>query len=179
MFSSMKNAVLVDDPRLARYDHLIVHCTATPPQLDVDAVWVDRLHRARGWRCCGYHVVITRDGLWQDSDDGHPTRPIGESGAHVGNCGRGWNGRSFGVALAGGVSVAGGRGMDNFTLAQGATLYRGICRFLKLHPQSTIVTVLGHRNLIALTGAPPKDCPSFDVGKFMDEICMIPWENEL
>ncbi len=180
MFSNMKNAVLVDDPRLARYDHLIVHCTATPPQLDVDAVWVNRLHRARGWRCCGYHAVITRDGLWQDSDDGYPTRPIGESGAHVGSCGRGWNGRSFGVALAGGVKkgIFGGKNrtwstpaQNNFTLHQGAALYCGIRRFLKLHPQSDVVTVLGHRDLIAITGAPPKDCPSFDVDEWLTAVC--------
>ena len=156
------------DSRLARYDHLVVHCTATPPGLDADAAWVDRLHRARGWRCCGYHAVITRGGLWQDSDDGHETRPIGQSGAHVGSCGRGWNGRSFGVALAGGVySVRGGRAEDNFTMHQGATLLLGILRFMKLHPQPGGVTILGHRDLIERTGAPPKDCPSFDVAEWL------------
>ncbi len=184
MFSSMKEDVLVDDPRLARYDHLVVHCTATPPQLEADAAWVDRLHRTRGWRMCGYHAVITRDGQWQDADGGFPTRPIGDVGAHVGSCGTGWNKRSFGVALVGGVEQRtfseqnrtwSAPAQNNFTLHQGATLVLGIHRFLELHPQWEDVTVLGHRDLIAMTGAPPKDCPSFDVGGFMDAVGMIPW----
>jgi N-acetylmuramoyl-L-alanine amidase len=166
MFS--KNEGPYSDPRLARYDHLIVHCTATPPRLDADAAWVDRLHRARGWNGCGYHAVITRDGVWQDADGGHPARPIGRSGAHVGSCGRGWNGRSFGVALTGGVEDRNpDRAEDNFTPYQGATLYRGILRFLRLHPDPDTVLILGHRDLIVMTGAPPKDCPSFDVGGWL------------
>ena len=165
------------DKRLEIYDHLIVHCTATPPNLDADAAWVDRVHRARGWRCCGYHAVITRDGIWQDSDDGHPTRPIGETGAHVGSCGTGWNKRSFGVALAGGVEKYNNRAVDNFTMRQGATLALGLHRFLELHPRWEDVIILGHRDLIAMTNAPPKDCPSFDVGRFLDEVAMIPWEE--
>jgi hypothetical protein len=153
-----------------------VHCTATSPQTDVDAAWVDRIHRIRGWRMNGYHAIITRQGEWQDADGGFPCRPIGESGAHVGSCGRGWNGRSFGVALSGGVAYRSFSdenrswstpAEDNFTLSQGATLILGICRFLELHPRFEDVTVLGHRDLIALTGAPPKDCPSFDVGELL------------
>ncbi len=190
MFSSRKE-FLVDDPRLARYDHLIVHCTATPPQLNADAAWVDRVHRARGWRMGGYHAVITRDGVWQDADGGFPTRPIGESGAHVGSCGKGWNGRCFGVALTGGVKKKSPRravpilnprstwtssAEDNFTMHQGATLILGIYRFLELHPRVEDVTILGHRDLIALTGAPPKDCPSFDLGTFLDIASMKPWK---
>ena len=155
------------DPRLARYDHLVVHCTATPPLADyVDAAWVDRVHRKRGWSMCGYHAVVTRRGIWQDADDDFPARPIGLTGAHVGACGTGWNKRSFGVALAGGVDLQ-DEPEDNFTFFQAAVLHRGIRGFLELHPDPGSVTVLGHRDLIALTGAPPKACPSFDLREWM------------
>ena len=150
--------------RLARYDHLVVHCTATPgSRRDVDAKWVDREHRIRGWRGCGYHAVVTRDGDWQDSDGGFLTRPIGEQGAHVGDCGYGWNSRSFGVSLAGGVAEDGSTPENNFTDAQFGALQAGLTRFLDLHPHSDRVTILGHRDLIELAKARPKVCPCFDV----------------
>ncbi len=51
------------DPRISHFDHFVVHCTATKPgQKNIDAKWVDRLHKKRGWSGCGYHAVITREG---------------------------------------------------------------------------------------------------------------------
>lgn len=151
------------DKRLARYDHLIIHCTASPPNVDVDARWVDRVHRQRGFKNgCGYHAVVTRKGDWQDRDDGHPTREIGKMGAHVGDCGAGWNERSFGVSLAGGVDKD-NRPAMNFTANQMDMLEHGIEAFFRLHPAPGRVTLLGHRDLIKLCKAPPKACPSFDV----------------
>ena len=155
------------DPRLTRYDHLVVHCTATVTILNADAAWVDGVHRTRGWSMCGYHAVIPRRGEWQDDDGGFRARPIGRSGAHVGACGRGWNGRSFGVALAGGLD-SGGRPDMNFSAVQMETLHAGILHFLLLHPDPQSVTVLGHRDLIARTDAPPKACPCFDVRAWLE-----------
>ena len=152
------------DMRLARYDHFIVHVTATPPSRDCDDKDVDRMHRARGFSGCGYNAVITRDGRWLDSDMGAVTRPIGQQGAHVGACGPGWNGRSFGVSLAGGVDEH-MRPAHNATPAQMATLAQGIARFLALHPKGAGgVSIMGHRDLIELTNCPRKKaCPCFDV----------------
>lgn len=151
------------DKRLLRYDHIIVHCTATPPNIDADAAWVDRAHRERGFKNgCGYHAVITRKGDWQDHDGGFTTREPGFMGAHVGDCGRGWNERSFGVSLAGGVRQDMKPEM-NFTESQMDTLEAGLMRFLELHPKPNTVRIIGHRDLIALTHAPPKACPCFDV----------------
>lgn len=156
------------DIRLSRYDHLIVHCTATPPNVRVDAAWVDRVHRQRGFTDgCGYHVVIPRDGEWQDRDDNFLCRPIGDPGAHVGDCGVGWNGRSFGIALAGGVD-ANGKPTKNFTPHQFDTLQFGIEAFLRLHPKPSAVVLMGHRDLIARTKAPPKACPCFDVNDWWE-----------
>lgn len=163
MFSKAKSP----DSRLARYDHLIVHVTATKPDQDFDDKDIDRMHRDRGFSSCGYNAIIKRDGTWLDSDGGAVTRPIGKQGAHVGGCGKGWNGRSFGVSLVGGIDSF-GRPDFNMTPEQMKTLEKGIKKFRKLHPNGAAsVTVMGHRDLIAKTNAPGKKaCPCFDV---------IPW----
>lgn len=160
MFSKAKTP----DSRLARYDHLIVHVTATRPDQDFDDTDIDRMHRARGFNGCGYNAIIKRDGTWLDSDMGAVTRPIGNQGAHVGGCGPGWNGRSFGVSMVGGVDGF-GRPDFNMTPAQMKTLEKGIKKFRKLHPNGkSSVTVMGHRDLIAQTNAPGKKaCPCFNV----------------
>lgn len=165
------------DARLARYDRIIVHCTATPPNLSVDAAWVNREHLKRGFKNgCGYHAVITRNAEWEDRDSGYLARPIGNAGAHVGDCGNGWNGRSFGISLAGGIDHA-GRPDANYTDLQLETLEDGIRRFLFLHPAPETIVLLGHRDLIRITGAPPKACPCFDVAKWWGECGNAPLDG--
>lgn len=157
------------DPRITQYDHLIVHCTATKvSQKNIDSSWVDKEHKKRGWSGCGYHAVITREGKLEMFDQGFPTRPVDQKGAHVGGCGPGWNNRSFGVTLAGGLDEN-GRAQDNFTRKQYLTLARLIREFLASHETPDKVTILGHRDLIRLTGAPAKACPCFDVASFLVE----------
>ena len=155
------------DPRISDYDHFIVHCTATKAnQKNIDAKWVDKAHRKRGWSGCGYHAVITREGELQMFDGGFPTRPVDQKGAHVGGCGPGWNKRSFGAPLAGGLDEA--RNPEtNFTKKQFRTLKRLIKAFLKSHDDPDKVTIMGHRDLIRLTHTSPKACPCFDVAKFL------------
>lgn len=155
------------DPRISVYDHFIVHCTATKvSQKNIDAKWVDRVHKKRGWSGCGYHAVITRKGKLQMADEGFPTRPVGQKGAHVGGCGPGWNKRSFGVTLAGGLDEA-GRPENNFTKSQFRTLVRLIKAFLKSHEHADTIIIMGHRDLIRLTNSSPKACPCFDVAQFL------------
>ncbi len=155
------------DPRISHYDHFIVHCTATKvSQKRIDAKWVDRLHKKKGWSGCGYHAVISREGQLQMFDDGFPARPVEQKAAHVGGCGAGWNKRSFGVTLAGGLDES-GRPENNFTKKQFRTLVRLINAFLKSHENPDNVNIMGHRDLIRLTNAFPKACPCFDVAQFL------------
>lgn len=155
------------DPRISHYDHFIVHCTATKvSQKNIDAKWVDRVHKKRGWSGCGYHAVITRVGELQMHDNGFPARPVDKKGAHVGGCGPGWNQRSFGVTLAGGLDAS-GKPENNFTKKQFRTLQRLIRSFLKSHENSQTVTIMGHRDLIRLTHSSPKACPCFSVSQFL------------
>ena len=155
------------DPRITQYDHLIVHCTATKvSQKNIDAKWVDKVHKKRGWSGCGYHAIITREGRLEMYDGGFPARPIDQKGAHVGGCGAGWNKRSFGVSLAGGLD-ANGQPEDNFTKKQYQTLARLLREFLASHENPERVKIMGHRDLIRVTGASAKACPCFDVAEFL------------
>lgn len=83
---------------------IIVHHSATKASQDVTAADIARWHRERGWLGIGYHWVIRRDGCIEAG------RFINEQGAHA----RGWNDRSVGICLVGGLSKA-GEVEDNFT----------------------------------------------------------------
>lgn len=148
------------------YDHLIVHCAATPASLDVGASWLDRIHRQRGFSGCGYHIIIKRDGSIEWSGSGHRTRKLGKPGAHVGGCGPGWNQRSLGVCLIGGVKEDGRTPEDNFTPAQFDALFQVIRDAMEAFgiPHAN---VMGHRDLIKMTNAAPKACPCFSVRDVM------------
>lgn len=144
-------------------DLIVVHCSATRPIAKIDASEIDRWHRERGWLGNGYHFVIPTNGEVQSEQAGHRCRPLDEPGAHVGDCGPGYNKRSLGICLVGGVDKD-GDSVDNFTPQQFVALDDLIKALRVLFPKAR---VLGHRDLIAETGAPPKDCPCFDVQEFL------------
>ena len=148
-----------------KVDHIIVHCAASRATSKVDALVIDGWHRAKGWFGNGYHYVITREGKTESHATGHRCRPLEKAGAHVGDCGNGWNGRSIGVCLAGGVAADGKTPEDNFTEEQFKALADVLKQLRALYPDAKI---MGHRDLIAQTNASPKACPSFDVGKWLE-----------
>ena len=73
-------------------DTIVIHCTQTPPGMDVDVDKVTQLHKERGFDTIGYHFLIKRDGTLQEG------RQQDEVGAHAVAV----NGNSVGVAMAGG-----------------------------------------------------------------------------
>ena len=126
-------------------DKIIVHCSATPPGMKVDAKLVDEWHKARGWSGIGYHFFIKRDGQIELG------RPMEKIGAHC----KGFNKSSIGVCYAGGVD-ADMIEEDNRSSEQIASLLM-LLRFLKnLFPNATIH---GHNEFSE------KFCPSFDAKK--------------
>lgn len=147
--------------------HLIIHCAATKPSMDIGAVEIDKWHRALGWFGCGYHYIIRRDGTLESEALGQRCRPLEKAGAHVGDCGPAWNGKSLGICMAGGVAEDGKTPEDNFTDEQRETLRDLLMRFRAEDPS---LTIMGHRDLIAATKAPPKACPSFDVVKWLKSV---------
>lgn len=132
---------------------IAIHCSATPPSMDIGAWDIDRMHRLRGFLTLGYHFVIRRDGTVE------PGRPLDKMGAHV----ESHNHCSVGVCLIGGVDEeTKRRAEDNFTEDQLASLY-GLVKKLRLQfPQAT---VQGHRDFPNVA----KDCPSFSVGQWLAE----------
>ncbi|GGD03289.1 LysM peptidoglycan-binding domain-containing protein [Pyruvatibacter mobilis] len=156
------------------FDHLIVHVTATPPSVDFNAGRIDADHRKKGYKKNGYHIVVLRDGkaevhvkfgpdeLQARMIDGARVRTFSEPGAHVGSSGRGWNKRSIGVVLVGGVDED-GNPENNATEAQLETL-RMLIDALMEDFDIPLANVMGHRDLIAKAGkGGPKECPCFDV----------------
>jgi|TARA_B110000977_G_scaffold145524_1_gene184627 N-acetylmuramoyl-L-alanine amidase len=128
-----------------KINKIIIHCSATPPTMDVDANRIDEWHKEKGWSGIGYHFFIKRDGQIEIG------RPLEKQGAHT----RGHNKNSIGVCYAGGVDSE-MCSEDNRTSNQIASLL-SLLRLLKnIFPESKVHS---HNDFS------PKDCPSFNATK--------------
>ena len=141
----------------SRTDFIVVHSSATRLEMDVDVEVIRGWHRRKGYSDIGYHYVILPSGVVQ------PGRPENAVGAHV----QGYNARSIGICLVGGLD-GNNEPTDNYTGLQKAALWRLIDELEDRYPEAT---VLGHRDL-----SPDRDgdgvverhewlkaCPCFDV----------------
>ena len=132
-----------------KIEHIIIHCSATPPDMDIGAVEIRCWHtdlppKGNGWADIGYHYIIRRDGVVEKGRDDSVV------GAHA----RPWNSNSIGVCLVGGIAKD-GTSDDNFTDAQRASLKTLIENLTSAYPHSDVI---GHRDVPGVN----KDCPSFD-----------------
>lgn len=118
-------------------DLIVFHCSATKPSQHIGRAQIEEWHLAKGWASIGYHFVITRAG---DLELG---RPVDEVGAHV----QGFNGRSVGVCMVGGLDERGQplvNAPNQFTDAQWRTAHV-VADYLRcLYPDARIC---GHRDL--------------------------------
>lgn len=130
---------------------IVVHCSATPENMDIGAKEIDQWHRQRGYLKIGYHYVIRRNG---ERETG---RPEAEPGAHA----RGWNHRSIGVCLVGGTLFDKKTPDDNFTVDQWDELKALLLELRTRYPGADIV---GHGDLPGVN----KACPSFDVERWCE-----------
>ncbi|MDE5799742.1 MAG: N-acetylmuramoyl-L-alanine amidase [Paramuribaculum sp.] len=124
-------------------EKIIIHCSATPAGRAVTVADIDRWHRARGFRCIGYHYIIYSDGSI------HPGRAESEIGAHC----SGHNAHSIGICYIGGCDAS-MRPADTRTEAQKQSLRSLVDSLRRRYPRAS---VHGHREFAA------KACPSFDV----------------
>lgn len=129
----------------SKTDLIVVHCSATPAKMDVDAKEIDRWHKERGFLKIGYHFVIRRDGTREKGRD------INDVGAHV----VGSNHKSVGICLVGGMDDLNAEPEDNFTAEQWVTLYLTL---KEMHEAYSTAKIIGHREIDNR-----KACPSFDV----------------
>lgn len=131
---------------------IVVHCSASKPSMNADAKLIDRWHRQRGFLKIGYHFVITKSGAVEKG------RELTEVGAHV----EGYNSVSVGICMAGGLNEKTGRSENNYSLEQFAELAILIQTMREKFPNAV---VQGHRDFPNVA----KDCPCFDVRKWMKE----------
>lgn len=123
--------------------HIVIHCAATKPQMDIGATEIRRWHKDKGWADIGYHWVIRRDGTLERG------RPESDVGAHEPKR----NADSVAICLVGGINDA-GKPENNFTSAQFVTLYNLLKDILKRYPNAP---VSGHNYW-----QPGRACPSFN-----------------
>lgn len=126
-------------------DLIVIHCSATGPDMNIGAEQIDGWHKQKGWRGCGYHFVIRRDGSVEKGRD------VRQMGAHA----RGFNTSSIAICYAGGVDNN-GKPEDNRTEKQKQSM-RQLVDTLKM--VFSDAEVVGHRELPGVS----KACPSFDV----------------
>lgn len=129
---------------------IILHCSATRAGEWFDIEDVDRWHRQRGWKGCGYHYVIGLNGdIW-------PGRAVGEKGAHT----KGFN-DWVGVCYIGGLDED-GEPCDTRTSGQIRAIAELVHSFHMVFGQ---ITVMGHRDFPGVK----KECPCFDARKEYEE----------
>ena len=117
--------------------YLIVHCSDTPDEQEIDSTYIHKMHLGFGWDGIGYHKIILRNGKVENG------RPEYWTGAHV----KGLNEISLGVCLI---------GRNNFTKKQFTSLKKILIEWKKKYINSII---LGHRD----STKTKKICPNFDV----------------
>lgn len=114
-------------------DLIVIHCSANKEGSGLDAAYIDREHKKRGWSRIGYHYVIKEDG----------NREIGRKESEVGAHAYGYNKNSIGICYIGGLDSK-GKPKDTRTEAQ----ENGILDLLEeLRAKYPDAKILGHRDL--------------------------------
>ncbi|WOZ55746.1 lysozyme [Pelagibacter phage HTVC041P] len=131
--------------------YIVIHCSQTrPSQKDVDAKWIDRVHRERGWTMIGYGKIIKRDGTVEQGRADNAVQ------AHV----KGYNHTAYGLCLIGGaLETDWKKPEDNFTAEQWESLKKVLGELVLKYPEARIV---GHYELDE-----SKTCPNFNVREYL------------
>lgn len=146
---------------MKKLEYLIIHCTDTPEGREIYKKDIEQWHlKERGWSRVGYSDLIQLDGtivnlIEFDQDD--TVDPW-----EISNGASGYNSISRHVVYAGG-----GKGVDTRTLEQRKALEVYVKYNLLRFPN---IKVIGHNQVST------KQCPSFDVPKWLREIG-IPSKN--
>lgn len=126
---------------MRKIDLIVIHCSATKETQNYTFDQLRRDHKARGFRDCGYHFYIRKDG----------TRFLGRElraiGAHVGDVKK--NSNSIGICYEGGLDKN-GKAKDTRTEAQKEEILNTILEILtvlKAKQPGVEVKIVGHRDL--------------------------------
>jgi N-acetylmuramoyl-L-alanine amidase len=122
---------------------LILHCSASPDNMDIGVKEITEWHIERGFKTIGYHYVIRRGGLVQRG------RQDEEIGAHC----KGHNTTSIGICLV---------GQDKYTPEQGQALHSLFTLLWGRYPKAK---AYGHYELDS-----GKTCPNLAMPKVRDAL---------
>jgi len=141
-----EGGAMMDSPQSVRF--LVIHCSATKCNRNYTEKQLIRDHKARGFRCPGYHFYCRKDGSITQF------RKLLEVGAHA----RPYNRCSIGICYEGGLDEE-GRPADTLTEEQYRAIHHLLLKLKVMFPKAKVV---GHRDL---PGATPKECPCFDAAE--------------
>lgn len=125
-------------------DTIIVHCSASPDNLDVGVKEIREWHIKRGWSDIGYHYVIRRSGKIETGRDEKRV------GAHC----EGANKTSIGICVV---------GLNKFEPAQFDALRTKINELLKKYPGC----VVHEHRWYPSAKRQGKTCPNFDLNQVL------------
>lgn len=125
-------------------DAIVIHCTASKPNVDLNVDDVRKMHKKQGWSDIGYHYLIRLDGR---IDVG---RDVDIIGAHV----SGHNAHTIGVCYVGGLDKN-GNPYDTRTENQKGSLVSLLKMLRAAYPKAIIK---GHRDYPGVK----KACPCFN-----------------
>jgi N-acetylmuramoyl-L-alanine amidase len=144
---------------------LVIHCSATAPGVIVTKKEITHWHLVEnGWHKRGYRDLILLDGLIENLEEFDHDANVDPW--EITNGVRGYNGISAHICYAGGVDTL-GNPMDTRTVEQVDTLTHYCHMMIRRHPD---IIIAAHGALAS------KDCPCFDVPKFLCGIG-IPQKN--
>lgn len=142
-----------------KIEFVIIHCTDTPPTMDIGVAEVRIWHtrpkpEGRGWDDIGYQELVRRSGMLEMGrpHDGDSFLTGKEIGAHT----IGYNARSIGIVWVG------GKDGDKPTEEQYKALVARTAYQLVIHRLSPD-RVLGHAEADPASG---KTCPNLNMGRF-------------
>ncbi len=143
---------------MRKINKIIIHCSATPCNVDYDIDDIRAWHKQRGFNDVGYHFVIKLDGTIQCGRD------ISVCGAHC----KGHNHDSIGICYIGGLD-SNGIPCDTRTEHQEKSMFI-LLAMLRLTYGD--VAIHGHKEFAN------KACPCFDVKNEYSHLLKGGVENE-
>lgn len=146
-------------------EYIVIHCTATPPNLIVTREMIERWHlKERGWSKLGYSDMIHQDGSLENLTPFNTDDDVQYSEMTWGV--KGINRFSRHIVYVGGVDED-NKPRDTRTKAQKQSLLTYVRYMILRHPN---VKIAGHNQFAN------KACPSFNVVKWCVEN-FIPMKN--
>ena len=146
---------------MAKLEYLILHCSATPPNMEVTKAHIEQWHLVeRGWSKVGYSKLFQRSGNVIDFVEVDNDQWI--TPEEITNGAAGFNSKSVHWCFAGGLDKHGGElfGYPDLILtpAQMINFRHELNDFLKYHGD---VKVIGHNQVSS------KKCPGFKVSDLL------------